>query len=208
MNTQIIWFGALTSQALTLLPFLPPSHPSSVSPSFSQLFINHLLWARYCARSQRYKILLELPWPCLGERLGYSALSFVASLMLPLQPRHWASSPFLSLSSCCFFHFCNGGPVAEARSLLWLLLLVVSESSLTRVCAMELGPPSTAASLPRPAQCAPHPLGEQGVSSFHAGESLPRFTGHSDPVTPVILHTKPLSFHSQALVVCVYLCPC
>lgn len=61
--------------------------------TFSLLpFLNYLLTTYYESDTvldpRDTRLCLELPWLCLGVRLRCSALSFVASLMLPLQTRH------------------------------------------------------------------------------------------------------------------------
>lgn len=136
-----------------------------------------------------------LHWQCLGVKLGYSALSFVASLMLFPAAKTLSSIPFLVLAmllllqlrSCCWSPLTALDSGSDCHYQL-LLSLPSLEWVIGLPCAIDLDPPSTSAFLPCPAPFVAHPLGEQHISSFHAKEFLPWFTNHSDLIIAIVLY--------------------
>lgn len=156
MTTQIIWFWAPITKLLS------PCLPTSLSASFPPL-LKYLLGTYHepaTVLDPTGKTLLGALLATSGGEAGVLTLSFVASLMSPLQLRPWGPSPFLVLPCCYFFHFHSWGHVGEAGLLppavTGLLLLIVSvfhhsSGCLGLPCAIDLDPPSISTSLPDPA---------------------------------------------------------
>lgn len=187
-----LWVTIMTIQII--LFELPPAKPFfsfsiCLSPSLPQIFIKQLLWHRYCTRSWRYKTEAGVPVAVFkGEGRGLNSLlrgliniSFCSqgTVVYPLWPSQAAASPTSAAGVLL---------VRTTRYPLAVFLIAVFSCFscksimpprggwLGLPCAVELDLHSISISLPGPIQFVPHLLGDQGISCWHAGESLPSST--------------------------------
>lgn len=144
------------------------------------MFIKHLLGNQALCCIPEIQDCLELCWPCLGVRLEYSFLSFIASLTLPPAARALRFTALLSLAMLLLLpslqlRSCWWGPLT-ALAMALIAVICISKSSITGMgswdCALEIGPLSISSSLAGPVYFAPHPLGEQDISSWSLTTSV------------------------------------